>query len=221
MKIQESGIGLAGRIFKPVIAVVFLATASLILYSCGGEVEKIKPFSSTENLPILSAVDFETTFIDSFKIQFYMKAPVLEKYEVEGQPYLEFPKGILLVKYATDGKIISRITSNYARQYEKEKKWEAKNNVVAVNFDGDTLKTEHLIWEERAEKIYSDKFVKFIKSDRIITGIGFESDQNFRNWVVKDIKGIIYVDVKKNQAPEEKPAEPKATEDKKVLKFEN
>jgi|WetSurMetagenome_2_1015567.scaffolds.fasta_scaffold165569_2 LPS export ABC transporter protein LptC len=221
MKIQKSGIGLAGRIFKPVIVVVFLATASLFLYSCGGEVEKIKPFSSPENLPVLSAVDFETTFIDSLKIQFYMKAPVLEKYEVEGQPYLEFPKGILLVKYATDGKIISRITSDYARQYEKEKRWEAKNNVVAVNYDGDTLKTEHLIWEERAGRIYSDKFVKFILPDKIFMGNEFESEQNFQNWVIKDITGIIYVDDKKNPMPEEKPLEPKATEDKKVLKFEN
>jgi LPS export ABC transporter protein LptC len=209
------------QISKFIVAVIFAILTAFLFQGCNTEVEKIKPFTSPENLPVLSAVDFETTYIDSFKIQFYMKAPVLERYVVEGQPYLEFPKGILLVKYDSQQKVISRITSDYARQYEKEKKWEARNNVVAVNYQGDTLKTEYLVWEEKSKRIYSDKFVKVITKDRIITGTGFASDQNLQNWVIKDIKGTIYMDMNQKQAAEQPPVEPPKAEDKRTLKFEN
>ncbi|NQU84274.1 MAG: LPS export ABC transporter periplasmic protein LptC, partial [Mariniphaga sp.] len=99
----------------------------------------------------------------------------------------------------SNGEIISRITSDYAREYEKEQRWEAKNNVVAVNAQGDTLKTEFLIWEEKSEKIYSDKFVKIIRPDQIISGIGFEADQNLQNWKIKNPKGTIYVTVNQDE----------------------
>ena len=45
-------------------------------------------------------------------------------------------------------KVVSRITANYARHMEKEDTWLAKNNVIAINEQGDSLKTEELIWDE-------------------------------------------------------------------------
>ncbi len=171
---------------------------ALTLGSCEAEVEKIEAFTTTEALPVVVAEDFETTFIDSFQVQFYMKAPVLQKFETGSQPFLEFPRGILMVKYDDQGNRISRITSDYARNYEEEKKWEAKNNVVAVNEQGDTLKTEFLIWEERTGKIYSDSYVKIIRPDQIITGIGFEADQNFQNWKIRNPQGTLYVTVNRD-----------------------
>ena len=98
-----------------------------------------------------------------------------------------------LIKYDENKKVISSITANYAKQFVKEQKWEAKINVVATNAKGDTLKTEHLIYEEKEEKIYTDEFVKIIRPDQIITGIGFTSDQAMENWRIKDPKGTIYV----------------------------
>jgi LPS export ABC transporter protein LptC len=207
---------------------IFLITAlfigAVILFSgCDNEIEKIKAFSSTENLPVLSAMDFETTFTDSFKVQFFMKAPLLQKFNTDGQPYIEFPKGILLIKYDSEEKIISRITSDYAKQFEKDKKWEAKNNVIAVNAQGDTLKTELLIWEEKAGRIYTDKFVKIIRPNQTITGIGFESDQNLQNWRINKPRGPIYVNVKNEKSSTNK-IQPKPEENsntKKELQFGN
>jgi LPS export ABC transporter protein LptC len=114
---------------------------------------------------------------------------------VEGKTYIEFPQGIELIKYDENQEIISSITADYAKNFEKEEKWEAKNNVVATNAQGDTLKTEHLIWEEKTERIYTEEFVRIIRPDKIITGIGFQSDQSMQNWRIKNPKGEIYIDV--------------------------
>ena len=72
-------------------------------------------------------------FTDSGEVRFSIKAPKLLRYEGEGKPYVEFPQGIELVKYDANQKIISSITANYAKQFEKEDRWEAKNNVIATN----------------------------------------------------------------------------------------
>jgi len=115
--------------------------------------------------------------------------------EEEEKPYTEFPKGVEIKRFGPNMQINSKITSNYAQYFEKEGKWIAKNNVLVVNQDGDSLKTEELIWEKETGKIYSDKFVKIIRKDQIINGIGFESDQNMANWEVKKVKGTLYLEV--------------------------
>jgi len=174
-----------------------LTGAAILFFGCEkNNLEEIKAFATTENLPIVEAENFESLVTDSGLISFYLKAPKLLKFDTEGKTYLEFPEGIELVRYDANHKMESSITADYAMQYLVEDKWEAKNNVVATNATGDTLKTEHLIYEVEKEKIYTDEYVKIIQSDQqIITGIGFESDQKMQNWKIKNPKGTIYIAV--------------------------
>ena len=192
------------------IAALFTG-AAILFYGCENKIEEIKAFYSAENLPILEARNFETLFTDSGQVRFALKAPKLLRFEDDGRNYIEFPEGMELVKFDANRNVISSITADYAKQFVAEDKWEAKNNVVATNAQGDTLKTEHLIWEEKKEIIYTEEFVKIIRADQIITGIGFTSDQKLQNWKIKNPKGTIYVSVNnENQpvsSPEQKPDE--------------
>jgi len=179
--------------------------AAILFCSCENNIEQIKAFVSTKNLPVVQADNFETVFTDSGQVRFFLKAPRLERFEADGKPFIEFPDGLQLIKYDAGQKIISSITARYARQYIQEKKWEAKNDVIAVNAAGDTLKTELLIWDENAERIHSDKFVRIIRPDQIINGIGFESDQAMQNWRIKNITGTIYITMDASEGQTLKP----------------
>jgi LPS export ABC transporter protein LptC len=175
---------------------VLVSGAAMLFYGCGNNnIEQIKAFYSTENLPVLEATNFETLLTDSGQVRYSLKAPKLLQFQDDGGNYIEFPEGMELVKFDEHKRIISSITADYAKQFVAEDKWEAKNNVVATNAQGDTLKTEHLIWEEKKEIIYTEEFVKIIRTDQIITGIGFTSDQKLQNWKIKNPKGTIYVSV--------------------------
>jgi len=212
MKQQQSGSNI-NRYIKTFSIAALLSGAAILFYGCENNIEEIKAFISTENLPILEARNFETLFTDSGKVRYSLKTPKLLRFEDEGRNYIEFPEGMQLVKFDENKRIISSITANYAKQFIAEDKWEAKNNVIATNAQGDTLKTEHLIWEEKKEIIYTEEFVKIIRADQIITGIGFTSDQKLQNWKIKNPKGTIYVSVKKDgdqsnlpqQVPDENP----------------
>ena len=194
------------NIIKNSIAALILG-AAILFYSCENDIEKIKAFSSPENLPFLEAHNFETLFTDSGQVRYSLKTPTLLRFENEGVEYIEFPDGMELIKFDAKQNIISSLKADYAKQFVKDQRWEAKNNVVATNEKGDTLKTDHLIWEEKEEKIHTEEFVRIIRPDQIITGVGFTSDQALQNWRIKNPKGNIYVTVdnerKKNQPKNE------------------
>lgn len=210
MNRQKLGSNILRRINLFGIAAL-ISGAAILFYACENNLEEIKAFSSPENLPIAEAKNFNSLVTDSGVVRYFLKAPTLLQFENEEESYFEFPDGIELVKYDENKKIISSITANYAKQFEKEKKWEAKNNVIATNAQGDTLKTEHLIYEEGEEKIYTEEFVRIIRPDQIITGIGFQSDQSLKNWKIKDPKGTIYVSAENKRKREDEvvPGKPK------------
>ena len=182
------------RYFNRSIAILLTGIA-MLFFSCANKIEKIKEFSAGEKLASVEAENFEMIYSDSSIIRLKLITPNLIRFDKEEVPFTEFPSGVEIEKYDGNLDITASITSYYARYYETEGKWEAKNNVVAVNALGDTLKTEHLIWEEKKEIIYSDQFVKIIGKDQVLTGIGFESDQDLSNWKIKNPRGPLYFEV--------------------------
>lgn len=178
------------------ISTILLLT--LILVSCENEISKIKTVISTEEPPAITAEGFEMLASDSSVIRFKLQTPQLIYHKEEKDPYYEFPKGVKIVKYDSGMNVISSITAQYAKNFPSDDRWEAKNNVIAVNFKGDTLKTEYMVWDTAKKKIYSDQFVKIIQKDHIFTGIGFESNQDFSDYQIKNLKGDIYVNVDDN-----------------------
>lgn len=205
------------------IAALILGAAILFFACENSTLEEIKAFSSPENLPVLEASDFETLITDSGVIRYQVKAPKVLRFETEKDAYLEFPEGVELIRFDENHNITSSLTANYAKQFVAEKKWEAKNNVIATNTQGDTLKTEHLIYEEEKDKIYTEEFVRIIKPDQIITGVGFQSDQSLQNWRIKNPKGTIYVTTENTGKEDEKivPETPDTTETKESRPFKD
>lgn len=180
------------------ISVRLLLLFSMFLaVACENEIAQIKIFSSTENLPSVTAEGFEMLYSDSTVIRFKLQTPEFIRHDNnnEKDPYTEFPKGVKIEKYDLNMNIVSSITAQYAKNFDSDDRWEAKNNVIAVNLKGDSLKTEYLVWDTRKEKIYSDQFVKIIRNNQIITGIGFESNQDFSFYHIKNPKGHMYVNV--------------------------
>ena len=175
----------------------FIVLLTMILVSCENEIAKIKTVTNTEDLPAITAEGFEMLVSDSSVIRSKLQTPQLIKHDNEKDPYIEFPKGMKIVEYDAKMNVISSITALYAKNFTTDKRWEAKNNVIAVNPKGDTLKTEYLVWDTKKQKIYSDQFVKIISKDRIYTGIGFESNQDFSSYHIKNLKGNMYVNVDK------------------------
>jgi LPS export ABC transporter protein LptC len=173
--------------------------AAIFVCGCENDIEKVKAFGSQGTFPILEAKTFETMFTDSGTVRYHLKAPKLLQFENEGNEFLEFPEGMELVQFNANKKVISSMVADYAKQFVKEQKWEAKNNVVATNSKGDTLKTDHLIWEEKTQKVYTEEAVEIIQPDAIWTGLGLTADESLANWKIKRLTGVVYITMEDNK----------------------
>lgn len=148
--------------------------------------------TSPSKLPVESGKDVKIIFSDSARVKAKLFASQMDRYiKEDNDSYLELPKGVVLDFYDKNMKTTSSLTANYAIRYEKEKRMEAKNNVVVVNEKGEKLNTEHLIWDEVSKNIYSEAFVRITTGDEIIYGDGFESNEDFSRYKIKNIKGTI------------------------------
>ena len=87
--------------------------------------------------------------------------------------------------------VSTRLTSNYAIDIAHDKKMEAKDDVVVVNDKGETLNTEHLIWDMQKEEIRSDVFVKITTPQQVLMGEGLISNQDFSDYKILKPRGVI------------------------------
>ena len=58
---------------------------------------------------------------------------------------------------------------------------------------GNNFETSLLFWDQKEEKVYSDKYIRIQEDDKIITGIGFESNQNMTQYKIFNSQGVFPV----------------------------
>ena len=163
----------------------------LILCACQNDLKQVALITSDAEMPSEIVENVDMTYTDSGKLKAIVHAVLVEHFVDKNDPYLEMPKGVKADFYTPDGIIESNLEANYAINYEKRKIIELKDSVVVVNIKGETLETDKLIWDQNEQKIHTDAPVKITQKDQIIYGEGFESNQNFTQYTVYKIKGIV------------------------------
>jgi len=184
---SQGGKGL--RLVIPMLAGLFMLS---LLLSCEADLKTIEKLSAQDTLLLESAKDIELLYSDSGRLAIRLTSPAYVRYKGKGT-FLEFPQGVKVVFYK-ELKESSTLTSKFALINEESGLMEARNNVEVTNIErGERLNTERLIWDERKRRIYSNEFVKITTRDKVLFGKGFESDQNFDNWVIKKPTGNIAI----------------------------
>jgi LPS export ABC transporter protein LptC len=182
------------KIYTPLILV-----GVFFLVSCENNVEKVKLLTENIDLPLEESENVKIIYSDSGYSKMVIEAPKLERFNTE-KPYTEFKDGIHVTFFNKLGEKESELFADYAIDYEKENLMEAKGNVVVINVNGDKLNTEHLIWLESEKRIKSDEFVKIQTQEEIIYGDGLDANEDFTQYRIKNIKGVITIKEEKENA---------------------
>ena len=169
---------------------LFLFGIVFVGSGCVNDLEKVEAIMEDELLPVEVADSIQIIYSDSALLKVILEANHLERFLGEN-PYLEMTEGVHVRFFNSLGEVESELRSNYAVSYENTDIMEAKEDVVVVNKKGETLSTEHLVWEEKTERIHTEEFVKITTEDEVIFGHGFESNQDFTKYRIKKIKGTI------------------------------
>jgi LPS export ABC transporter protein LptC len=179
------------------LSVIGLAVVVLVYWvSQTGEKhsEKIQEFAKADNLTE-TGTDVQILYTDNGNPKAKIITPELTRILNE-EGITEFKKGLKIFFYDGIGQIESSMSALYGKAFEQKEELLAKDNVVIINVKGEKLETEELIWKRKEKKIYSDKFVKITTADEIIFGNGMEANEDFSDYVIKEVKGTIKVDAK-------------------------
>jgi len=167
-----------------------------VLFSCQTDMQTIDVVTAWDEGPVESAFDVEIVYSDHGHIRMIMRAEQMDRYEGE-KKYLELPRGLFVQFYDTLRRETSSLSAKYAISYEDSEIIEARNDVVVINEVGERLNTEQLIWDQKQEIIYSDKFVKVTTEDEVLYGEGFESDERFDQWRIMQPHGTFKVNTRR------------------------
>mgnify|MGYP000196031328 CR=1 FL=1 len=169
---------------------------SFLIIRCSNNLEIVRSISAIDTLPLLKIENFYYEYSELGKIKITAKANILiQQYKTDDTIFL-FPNGLEINFYEKYPILESKVTCGYAKFLQKNKLWEAKKNVMAINSKGDTLFTEQLFWDQKLKKIYGYKYTRInTKSGTIIGNNGFESDEKLSYWKVYKTSGIINVEV--------------------------
>ena len=176
------------------VAIVIISIATSIFISCSNNNTKTIATTDRKNLPQITADSITTIISDSGIIRYRIFTNKWDVFDKKDTPYWDFPIGIRFERFASDLSIDAEVECNKAVYYNKIELWKLNNNVKAVNLSGEEFYTNELYWDQKKEKVYSDSAIKIIQKDKIIEGVGFESNQTFTKYVIRRPKGVIPID---------------------------
>lgn len=176
-------------------AAIWAAVMFVLVSACsGGDKNLAQAISERDSLPSMRTLGVTTLISDSGITRYKIITEEWEIYDKKDPPYWAFEKGVYLEKFDTLFRIDASIQADTAYYYEKKKLWELRSNVHVRSQRGDKFDTSLLFWDEKEEKVYSDKFIRIEQEDKTITGYGFESNQQMTEYQIYNNTGIFIVE---------------------------
>lgn len=184
----------------PVTCAAAIVTVTVVT-SCQ---EKVKPgmisLENVDEMPTMLTRDVSTLISDSGYTRYHITAPLWMMFENSTDPYWLFPEGLDMEKYDNFMKVDATITCDSATYFSNRKIWRLDGNVRMKNTQGDKFLTQQIFWDQNRHSVYSDSFIHIERSNRIIEGYGFKSNEQMTDYTVNRPSGIFPVPERKNEA---------------------
>ena len=183
---------------KQVFLLPALLTGMLLISACENDLNKIKEISAKESeKPLQQTTGVDVMYSDSAKVKLRLQAPLLIEYSdtaKNAKPYQVTPKGVKVTFFDTTRLEAGNIVADSAIQFPRLRVMEFHRNVVATNAQGETFKSDELIWDQEKKTIYSNKPVQItMAGGDIINGINFKSDERLTHPIFGQSSGTFNV----------------------------
>lgn len=178
----------------PYFATIGAIGIACCLTACKEEHAETRQVFTQDDVAVELARDVEILYSDSAIVRVRVTGPVLLNYSEREDPRQEFPNGIRFDFLQADQSVRSSLTAKTAVRQQDKGLITARDSVVMETIKKEKLETEELIWDEKAGKIRTDKFVKVSQPGEVVYGFGLEAEQDFSYWKILVPKGRIKVE---------------------------
>ena len=183
---QHSGITAA-----PWVAVMLL----LFMLSCGGEHKEVVEVTfDPETTYTMKTTGVVSLISDSGVTRYRANAKEWMVYGKAKDPYWYFPQGIYVEKFDSLFQTEASIKADTAYYFDKQGLFRFVGQVEVKSLQGEHFETEELFWNQKEDKVYSDRYIRIEQSDKIITGVGFVSNQNMTRYTIRESRGVFPIE---------------------------
>lgn len=170
---------------------LFYLLILLGMYSCVTEIDKVNALTDNLETSVETATEVEILYSDSAQLKVKIAGPTMNRYLDKDNPREEFPDGVHVEFFNDKGRIISWLDADYAVHIQKESKIITQKNVNLYNSENEKLETWELIWDEKQDRVYTDRFVMITQPEKGDTsyGYGFEANNDFTRFEIKKNSG--------------------------------
>ena len=155
--------------------------------------------TNRDSIPVMVTRDVSTYVSDSGVVRYKIITEEWKVYDRLDPSRWSFEKGIYLEKFDNNLAIEAVITSDTAYYYDNQELWELRGNVHIENEQDEEFDTQLLFWDQKSKRVYSDQYIRIRQQKRIISGVGFTSNQDLTNYTIKQTQGIFPI---KEKQPE-------------------
>lgn len=171
----------------------FLFIVIFILSSCKEvDIAKVKALVDEKDADVEVADSVKFTYKEGPYSRAVVTGKIVKRF-TNSKNKLEFTDG-LLVKFYEQLTLISVMKADFAESNDDEQIVNIKGNVYIENSRYEIMETQELTWNMRSKKIYTDKPIKIKTTDNTIYGVGFDADEDFSNYTIRKVNGIVAVD---------------------------
>ena len=166
----------------------FFFLLSITLLSCSNDPQVLKEFIERVDFPIEKIEEAEMIHTENGVLKVKIIANTIKRFK-DTHPELVFSNGVEIIFYNDAGLVRSVLKSATAEIDEVNNIMVASENVILTSSAGKKLETEELIWDEKKNKIYTNKRVIITTATEVIEGEGFNSNPDFSQYSISKING--------------------------------
>ena len=143
-----------------------------------------------EQAAVLLTDSVSTLISDSGVTRYRIEAPQWLMFDKTEPPYQEFPQGIYLEQFDIELKVQASLKADYAYYDENAQQWTLRGNVHALNRKGEQFDTPEMKWDQKSHRVYSDTSIHITREKSIITGVGFDSNEEMSKYTILNPTGV-------------------------------
>jgi len=194
------------NILSPYLSMTIVCCTIIMLIffsSCSANKKQLaNAIRNRDSLPVMRTLGVSTLVSDSGITRYRVNTKQWLIYDRKNPPYWAFEKGVYLEKFDSLYHVEASIKADTAYYFDREKLWRLKGHVVIKSLKGEKFETTELFWNQQTQKVYSDKYIRIQQQDKIITGYGFESNQQLTQYTIHNSGGIFPVKDEPIQKPD-------------------
>ena len=173
----------------PLLAAYCVGVLLLGLMGCGGN-PRVSSVQVSGQLPDQEVTDFVVTETDQGVLEWKMYSPSAATYRSRNTVVA---RGVRIDFFDEKGSRSSTLMAQEGEMNDLTHDMTARGNVVIQTTEGTRMTTDRLHFANKTQRIQTESFVRVDRHGDVLTGWGFESDPNLRDFQFKrQVKATVH-----------------------------